>query len=356
MRIPKEAIVNKLKDRRRDVRQAASWVLLGNNGDIPAQLLMPLLDCPENIARATAIKLLGKRVPMARLIAATRDPKWTVRQAAIEVLGTMGEQVPLEVFLEALCDRNLCVRKAALLALGEQGVRAPILIIMDALHDRRRVSEAAQYVLEKLGKRVPHALVLQALGDPMAHVRRIAIHLLETIEDEEAFPVEMIRGMIQDRDASVREAAILALNQLGALEPAEPFIAALKDNNSDVRKAALLALANLGEHAPKEPLKALLAESETYESAIACLQKTHPGILHEVAEEASNILLGKGAGQVLGSLIQEYIAEVIGNMHNPGPLLVNRLFALLDWPYGSVSRKAEQALHKLGREPGRPAK
>jgi hypothetical protein len=72
-----------------------------------------------------------------------------------------------------------------------------------------------------------------------------------------------------------------------------------------------------------------------------------------LAEEASNILLGKGAGQVLGSLIQEHVAEVIGNMHNPGPLLVNKPFALLDWPYGSVSRKAEQALHKLGREPGR---
>jgi hypothetical protein len=161
--------------------------------------------------------------------------------------------------------------------------------------------------------------------------------------------------MLQDRDARVREAAILALNQLGELEPAEPFIAALNDGESDVRKAALLALANLGERAPREPLKALLGESEIYESAIACLQKTHPDILREVAEEASTVLLGKGAGQVLGSLIQEHAAEVIGNLHNPGPLLVNKLFALLDWPYGSVRRKAEQALRKLGREPVPPA-
>ena len=266
----------------------------------------------------------------------------------------MGEQVSLEVFLEALCDRNLCVRIMALMVLGNQGERVPILILMDALHDRRRVSEAAGEILEKLGKRVPHQLVVQALNDPMAHVRKKAIHLLQTVEYEEAFPIETIRSLLQDRNASVREAAILALNQKGALEPVEPLLAALNDSESDVRKAALLALANLGEHAPREPLKALLGDRDTYESAIACLQKTHPDVLREVAEEASNILLGKGAGQVLGSLVQEHVAEVIGNMCNPGPLLVNRLFALLDWPYGRVRRKAEQALAKLGIEPMRP--
>lgn len=265
-----------------------------------------------------------------------------LRLAAIKVLGTMGDQVPLEVFLEALCDRNLWVRKMTLVALGNQGERVPIPILIDALHDRRRVSEAAGDILEKLGTRVPHALVVQALGDPMAHVLRKAIHLLQTITYEEPFPVETIRSMLQDRDAGVREAAILALNQVGVIEPAEPFIAALNDSESNVRKAALLALENLGEHAPREPLKALLGESETYESAIVCLQKTHPDVLREVAEEASDILLGKGAGQVLGSLIQEHVAEIIGNMHNPGPLLVNRLFALLDWPYRYVS----DALHE----------
>ena len=90
MRIPKEALVNKLKDRRKDVRQVARRVLLRTNEDISTDLLLPFLDCPENIARATALELLGKRVPMARLIAATHDPKWTVRLAAIKVLGTMG--------------------------------------------------------------------------------------------------------------------------------------------------------------------------------------------------------------------------------------------------------------------------
>jgi HEAT repeat protein len=290
---------------------------------------------------------------MARLIAATRDQKWTVRQAALKVLGTMGEQIPLEIFIEALYDHNLSVRRMALIALGNQGARAPIPLLVDALHDRRSVSETAEEVLKQLGKCVPRALVIPLLSDPLAHVRRRAIYLLQTIEYEEVFPVEMIRDMCQDCDASVRRAAILALTHMGALEPADPFIVALNDSDCDVRKAALLALANQGEHAPREPLKSLLGESEIYESAIVCLQKTHPDILREVAEEASNILLGKEAGLVLGSLVQADVAEIIGNMPNPGTLLVDRLFALLDWPYGSVSRKAAEALRKLGREPAR---
>lgn len=43
-------------------------------------------------------------------------------------------------------------------------------------------------------------------------------------------------------------------------------------------------------------------------------------------------------------------------MLNPGPLLVNWLFALLHWPYGNVRKKAEQALRKLGREPVQSAR
>lgn len=45
--------------------------------------------------------------------------------------------------------------------------------------------------------------------------------------------------------------------------------------------------------------------------------------------------------------------EAIGNMRNPGPLLVNKLYELLEWPYAGVRVKAEQALRNLGIEPER---
>ena len=79
----------------------------------------------------------------------------------------------------------------------------------------------------------------------------------------------------------------------------------------------------------------------------------NPELLRVLAGEASDILLKKGPGQVLGSLLWMDAIEAIGNMRNPGPLLVNKLYELLDWPYASVRMKAEQALRKLGIEPER---
>ena len=384
-RIPIKVIVDKLGDRSKKVRKTTSRVLLYHiDMEIPAEQLLPFLDCPENIARKTAIRLLGDRLPLTRLIAATQDHKWSVRVAAIGILGTMGEMVPLDLFLEALCDKNLSIRSAAIRALGEQGERTPIALLVGALHDRKHVNSTAAEVLERLGKRVPRNLLLAALDDPLPYIRIVAIQLLKTIEYEEPFPFGRVRSMLQDSVAEVRLAVIETLNQLEAVEAVEPFIAAINDIDKDVRKAALLALASRETHAPLEPfiatlndtdssirraalraltargervpletekLKDLLADSQTYNCAIELLKKTHMEILREVALEASDILLKKGTGQVLGSFIQENVAETIGNMHNPGPLLVNKLVELQHWPYERVRSKARQALLRLGVEP-----
>lgn len=101
-----------------------------------------------------------------------------------------------------------------------------------------------------------------------------------------------------------------------------------------------------------ETLIRLLEDYRTYRSTIEYLPELSPELLRALADEASDILLKKGSGQILGSLLWMDAIGAIGNMHNPGPLLVNKLYALLDWPYTCVRLKAEQALRKLGVEPG----
>jgi HEAT repeat protein len=142
-RIPISRIVEKLRDHNKKVRRIARLVLLRSEVEIPAELLLPFLDCPENKTRALAIKLLGSRMPMERLLAALQDHKWTVRVEGLKILGVMAERAPLALFLEALCERNLSVRQEAVEALGKQGERAPLAIIFGALHDSRRVNRAA---------------------------------------------------------------------------------------------------------------------------------------------------------------------------------------------------------------------
>ncbi len=354
-RIPISIVVERLKDHNKIVRRVARLILLRSDVDIPAELLLSFLDCPENKTRALAIKLLGSRMPMERLLAALQDHKWTVRAKALEVLGEMGERVPLALFLEALCERNIGVRHAAIEALGKQGERAPLAIIFGALHDSRRVNRAAAEGLEKIGTRLPREWLLQALADPMAHVRIVAIQLLNTIKYEEAFPIDAVRRMLQDSELDVRIAAIEMLNELEATEVTEPFLAALNDSNYKVRTIALDALRKRGQRAPieMEMLIRLLGDGPTYWSTIEYLPEASPKLLRTLADEASSILLKKESGQILGSLLWMDAIEAIGNMRNPGPLLLNKLYELLEWPYASVRMKAEQALRRLGREPAR---
>lgn len=137
------------------------------------------------------------------------------------------------------------------------------------------------------------------------------------------------------------------------IRPAELFVKALTDKNYAVRDIALSILIKLGEHAPRKPLKALLGEARGCINAIKCLQQTHPEVLGEVVEEASNILLGQGTGELLGSIQQAYMAEIIGHMPNPGPLLVNKLIELLDWPHPKVRMTATLALSKFHISPSK---
>ncbi|HTI14312.1 MAG TPA: HEAT repeat domain-containing protein [Dictyobacter sp.] len=409
--IPVEVIVNKLSDRNKKVRLAAQFVLTRNDVAVPEELLLPLLDCQENIARETAFELLASRVPLPRLIEAAHDHKWSVAVEAIKALGAMGDQVPFDLFLELLCDKNSFIRWIVVRVLGKQGERTPIKVIIGALHDRKRVSNEAFDVLMALGKRVPRdwllpllddslahvrwmaiqlleaiayeepfpvdeirsmvhdsdervrevvlqtlerrdsclprALLLQALDDPSASIRLMAIHLLQSREDGEPFPVDEVRGMLQDDDAKVREAAIEALNQRGEIGPVEPFIAMLHDTNRDVRMAAFRVLARPGVLTDLEPLKILVGDNQICAQAIWCLREMHVEVLQEVAVEAEKYLLARGIGQILGSIVQENVADAIGNMRNPGLSLINKLFELLNWPYGQVRVKAEQALTRL---------
>ena len=92
-------------------------------------------------------------------------------------------------------------------------------------------------------------LLLEALGDPDASVRTVAVTYLGIVRDN---PKEEIAGLIKalkDPDAEVRQTAAGALAAYGAL--AEPAIPALKkaalDPDEEVRREAGRALVHLAE-------------------------------------------------------------------------------------------------------------
>ncbi|GHO79094.1 hypothetical protein KSD_68650 [Ktedonobacter sp. SOSP1-85] len=311
-----ETIINKLRDTDEKVRRTARYVLLTHNAEISSDLLFPLLDCTEGIALVAVMEQLNTRLPIKWLIAATHNENREVRTAAIEILGRLDEQAPLDILLDALKDPERIVQQAGLSAMRSQCYRLSI---------------------ESLK---------QALQDTSDQVRLIAIQSIQIREHKEPFIVETLFSLLQDSNYSIRDAAIQTLIQWDVTEPIEAFVTSLADETFTVRESAFNALMHAEKRVPSHLIKAQIGDSNAYQFAIKYLQQTHPEVFGEVVEEASNILLGQGAGELIGSIQQAYIARVIGNIPNPGPLLVSKLIELLDWPHPKVRMTAAQALDK----------
>ncbi|GHO57418.1 HEAT repeat domain-containing protein [Ktedonobacter robiniae] len=315
--LPIETMINKLSDVDEEVRRTSGYVLLAHHAKISSELLFPLLDGTEGIALVTVIEQLNTRIPIKWSIAATRNQDAEVRAASIQVLGTLDKQVPLSIFLDALNDQEREVQEAVLSAMRYQSHRLPIESLQQALQDARD------------------------------QVRLMGIQALQSREHMEPTLVKTIFALLQDENYRIRYTAIETLIQWGSTEPIEAFVTSLADDTFIVRESAFNALIHVRERVPLHLIKAQIGDSNAYQFAIKYLQQTHPEILGEVVEEASNILLGQEMSELLGSIQQAHIAEIIGNMPNPGPLLVNKLVELLDWPHQKVRMIAAQALSKL---------
>jgi len=91
---------------------------------------------------------------MASLKQALEDENWSVRVAAVEVLGRSGNPRAVELLLRVLEDRNVRVRAAAARALGRLGDRRAEEHLMQALKDGDgSVRSAAAEALAVIGLR-----------------------------------------------------------------------------------------------------------------------------------------------------------------------------------------------------------
>ena len=261
----------------------------------------------------------------------------------------MGNEAPLERLRESLYDSDWCLRDAAVRALGmlEESL-SPGEPVVSALIDRL-VSDANETVrltaLRALRKRAPLEVFVSALRDRDGEVRAAAAKILGELGEQA--PVESLIEALHDSNWQVRDAAAKALGSLGKRIAVGPLQEALRDSHWAVRAAAAHSLGGQG---ILEPLLPVLGDSEkTVREMTLNRLRSHPEILSLVAPEAQVILLGQGMGTVLGSLTQSFIAEALGNMTHPSPVLLEKLTQLLDWPYWEVRMKAIQALKKMPR-------
>lgn len=164
-------------------------------------------------------------------------------------------------------------------------------------------------------------------------------------------PLDLLAQALQDESEDVRWAAVRALGKQGERVPLDLLVQALQDKSGNVRSAAVRALGEQGERVPYEHLLALVGDEVVYvrNTAIEVVSKFAPEMFADVATEAIAVLRGKPAGRVLGSLIEGFIAEVLGNIGYSTPPVFDKLIPLLDWHYWQVQVKAAQALGKIRR-------
>jgi HEAT repeat protein len=232
------------------VRIAALQAIGAIDGARAAALLLPHTDDPEPAIAAAALASLGC-VSDARATAAlgralrADDP--VRRRAAIAALGECsGADSVASLRWAAESDASLDVAEAALdgIARIARGPRAGWMEAVDALVDLTAETTRRSAAIDAL-VRVPAGRVdrvARGLGHPMINVRRATIETLTRMKHPDASA--RVRAALDHTDPVVREAAVIALDRIGARGLLRKLATmANADPSVPVRRAAALALA-----------------------------------------------------------------------------------------------------------------
>jgi HEAT repeat protein len=231
------------------VRIAAVESVGAIGGDPAADILLRYASSEDADLASAALRSLG-RTSHAEAVAAMRealrsgDPPR--RLAAVTGLRACVSREAVDVLQwTAVADSEDSVALAAVEALGaiagksdRQADAAVAALVATLAEPSRRVAAVA--VLSRLPER-QIARVAAGLTHPNPLVRRVLVDVLARLRHPEASAA--IRGALDDADAAVREAAIVALDQL-AVRGIRPRLAQLaqSDESRAVRRAAASAL------------------------------------------------------------------------------------------------------------------
>lgn|GEM_PF-2447802 len=200
-----------------------------------ATALLPLLHDRDFLVRYSTVSALGDiGDPSSRepLIGLLSDQDSRVRAMTVRVLRRSGGEV-VDVLLKALDDSNASVRRAAINQLGmlkDPRAAAPLAAIA-----RGADNELREDAIEALGYLGPVAIdaLLRLQSSVEVEVRRAVVNALVTIEDPRV--VEAIRSSMMDDDPIIRQSAFLYLGLNGDAEMRNIIFGAFNDRNSIAR-------------------------------------------------------------------------------------------------------------------------
>ncbi|MBW7889439.1 MAG: HEAT repeat domain-containing protein [Chitinophagaceae bacterium] len=198
---------------------------------------------------------ISKMAP-ADLVRYVQDPRWAVRNQAVEQLVLLGKPAIDEINKGLLTSENEKVRTAGVFLLSRIHEPEAMDIVRGALNDKSpivRTASARVLGLARDKQAVPQ--LMELVQSDKAPVRRQAATALGQIGDVTAVEA-LVKAAANPDDRFVEHAIIYALI---SLKTPEPLVGSLQQDNANIRKAALIALDQMdGSPLKKEQLVQLL--------------------------------------------------------------------------------------------------
>lgn len=182
--------------------------------------LVKLLEAPNPHLAEIAVEALGRLGEEGAgeaLARALKHPAASVRRAAARHLAYLEDRDPLEYLLIALADPDRQVQLEAVHSLGHLGRNQAIPALEELLesHDPQ-LRQATMDALVQIGGPQVEQLFLEGLDDPLAIRRRLCALGLGRLGSQRGG--ERLWGLLEDPDAEVRSAAVMALLELAGAD------------------------------------------------------------------------------------------------------------------------------------------
>lgn len=174
-----------------------------------------------------------------------RDPRDTVRQTAVSIVGLAGYREAAAEVIRLLDDKDPLVVASAALASARLGAResAPRLVALLDCPEPEIVTGAA-IALTMLGVRDAAPRIAKLLGHPNLRVRREAAEALGALGTPSQAP--LLLPLLDDSDAEVRKTAVAALARFREKTALPSLIRLLQDGNAEVAREAVAAIGAIG--------------------------------------------------------------------------------------------------------------